>query len=309
MAAVPYPLVLPAAVVAFADRGPDWAAYVAGLPRTVRDLAEEWALVADGAALHGHGSLVLPVVADGGPAVLKVAFPAVETEHEALALQHWGGRGAVRLLKADPHRRAVLLERLHTVDLCSLGALEACEVVAGLYSSIHVPAPAQLRTFTSYVGRWREALGSLPRDAPLPRRLVEQALSLFADLEGDPASTGTVLHHDLHGENVLASDRQPWLVIDPQPMSGDAHAEPAPMLWNRWEELGPDVRTGVRRRFHTIIDTAGLDEARARDWVVVRMVLNAYWSIEDAERGARALTADDREWITRCIAVAKAVQD
>jgi streptomycin 6-kinase len=69
------------------------------------------------------------------------------------------------------------------------------------------------------------------------------------------------------------------------------------------------VRDGVRRRFHTLIDAAGLDEARARDWVVVRMVINAHWAVEDAERARRPLDAEERAWITRCIAITKAVQD
>ena len=46
-----------------------------------------------------------------------------------------GRNGAVRLLRADPHRRALLLERLHHDDLTSVGDLEACEVVAGLYAA------------------------------------------------------------------------------------------------------------------------------------------------------------------------------
>jgi streptomycin 6-kinase len=39
------------------------------------------------------------------------------------------------------------------------------------------------------------------------------------------------------------------------------------------------------------------------------MILNANWSIEDAERADRPLDAEEREWITRCIAITKAVQD
>lgn len=30
------------------------------------------------------------------------------------------------------------------------------------------------------------------------------------------------------------------------------------------------MRAAVRRRFHTVVDVAGLDEDRARAWVVVR---------------------------------------
>ncbi len=163
---------------------------------------------------------------------------------------------------------------------------------------------------TSYVERWADDLAQLPANAPIPRRLVEQAISLSADFVADPASTGTMIHGDLHYENVLAGDREPWLVIDPKPMSGDPHYEPAPMLWNRFEEFAGDVRSGVRRRFHTLVDAAGFDEDRARDWVVVRMIENAMWTLQDAARDRRAgLTASDQEWMTTCIAIAKAVQD
>ena len=103
------------------------------------------------------------------------------------------------------------------------------------------------------------------------------------------------MHGDLHYANVMADDAGEWLAIDPKPMAGDPHYEPAPMLWNRMDELsGPgavgSVRDGLRRRFHALVDTAGLDEARARDWVVVRMVLNAGWAVQDAQRAGRRLT-------------------
>ena len=293
--------------------GPDWAAWLDRLPRLAGDLLEEWELERDGEAMHGFCSLVLPVRTPAGePAVLKVTFDGDdESEHEALMLQHAAGEAMVRLLRAHPARRALLMERVHTRDLSTVGDTEACEVVAGLYRRIHRPAAPQLRPVTAYVERWAAALRSLPRDAPVPHRLVEQAAALAADLVADPASVGTTIHGDLHHHNVLAADREPWLVIDPKPMSGDPHYEPAPMLWNCWERVveSGNVRGAVRRRFHTLVDDAGLDEERARDWVVVRMVLNANWAIEDAERAGRPLDRDARDWITRCIAIAKAVQD
>jgi streptomycin 6-kinase len=294
------------------ELGPDWAHWLDTLPRRFADVLEDWELTRDGDQLwHGYCSLVAPVhTADGERAVLKVSFDGdQESVHEGLALQHWHGDGVVRLLRADPHRRALLLERLHRRDLTGLWDVEACEIVAGLYPRLHRPAFPQLAKVTSYVERWLDNLVGMAADAPIPRRMVEQALPLGHDLAADPASVGRVVHGDLHYENVLASDREPWLVIDPKPMSGDPHYELAPMLWNRFDELAGNVRGGVRRRFHTLVDAAGLDEDRARDWVVVRMVLNAHWSVEDAGRAGRALTVEDRDWITRCIAVTKAVQD
>jgi streptomycin 6-kinase len=295
------------------ELGADWARWLDRLPRLLADVVEDWALAYDGPPTHGFCSLVAPVRTPAGrPAVLKVSFDGdTESEHEAVALQHWNGRGTVRLLRADPHRRALLLERLHLEDLTALRDVEACEVVAGFYERLHVPALPQLRTVTAYVERWADALSRLPPGSAIPRRVVEQAVALARDLVGDPASTGVMVHGDLHYENVLAADREPWLVIDPKPMSGDPHYEPAPLLWNRWDDLvdGGNVRDAVRRRFRTAVDVADLDEDRARDWTVLRAVLNAHWSVDDAARAGRRLRPDERAWITRCLTVAKAVQD
>jgi streptomycin 6-kinase len=311
-------IVLPSGLDRQRILGPDWGRWLDTVPRLLGDVLDEWDLRRDGDDLwHGFCSLVAPVLtADGTCAVVKISFDGDdESVHEALALQRWHGDGTVRLLRADPRRRAILLERLDRRDLTALGDLEACQIVAELYPKVHVPALPQLATVTSFVDEWLGDLEDLPADAPIPRRFREQALSLGRDLVADPGSTGRIIHGDLHYENVLAAppdadpDRGEWLVIDPKPMSGDAHYEPAPMLWNRWDELAGDVRGGLRRRFHTIVDHAELDEGRARDWVVVRMVLNASWAVYDGLRVDRPLDAEEREWITRCIAIGKAIQD
>jgi streptomycin 6-kinase len=299
---------LPDGILGAASRGPDWAAWVERLPRLLAELHDEWELRPDGWMMHGYCAVVEPVLtATGRTAVLKVSFPHEEAEHEHLALARWGGDGAVDLWRADPRRRAMLLERLRDVTLGEAWDVEACRVVGELHGRLHVPAPKQLRTLSSYVERVLDRLRVLPRDAPLPRRLVEQAASLARDFVADARTDGTLVHTDLHYGNVLAGDREAWLAIDPKPLSGDPHYEPAPMLWNRFEELrspqrAESVRNGVRRRFHTIVDTAGLDEDRARDWVVVRMVANAVDALADGSKD------DDGDWITTCVAIAKAVQ-
>ena len=270
------------------------------LGTVVREFTALWNLVPDGEVICGTCSLVLPVRTEGGAAaMLKVGFPDEESEHEHIALRRWGGAGAVRLLAAEPHQRAMLLERLEARDLSAVDEDEACRVVAGLYGAIHLPALPQLRSLSSYIGRWNAELAALPRSAPIPHRLVEQAVTLGRDLIADPGSQ-RLLHTDLHYANVLEREADQWAVIDPKPVNGDPHYEIAPMLWNRWEEISGDVRDGVRRRFWSLVDAAGFDEERARAWVIIRMVHNAMWAVAEQ---------DDSAWLTRCIAVAKAVQD
>ena len=306
------PFEIPPAFASFASRSGDWATWLTDLPRLVGDVVNEWELTYDGAPMHGYCALVVPVRTTAGrPAMVKLAWPHDEGTHEHLALQALQGNGMVRMYRADPNRHVMLLERLHADDsLNGVGDIEACEIIAGLYRRIHIPGLPQLHTLTMYVERWNAQMQQLPRTAPVPRRLVEQAISLGKDFVSDHATNGTLIHGDLHYENVLAADREPWLVIDPKPMSGDPHYEVAPVLWNRWDEVvaSGNVRDAVRRRFHTVVDGAELEEERARDWVVVREMINAMWTVADAADAGLELSADDKDWLTRCISIAKAVQ-
>ena len=275
---------------------------VTDLPPGVRGQLDEWELTADGPVTHGAASTVVVVrTSDGTPAVLKIASPAVESEHEHLALRRWGGAGAVRLLRADPHRHALLLERLSTQNLDALWDVEACEVVAALYRRVHVPPLPQLRSLTTVVEQWVSDFEDLPRGAPIPHRLVEQAIAAARELTADQDG-GVVLHGDLHYGKVLAGEREPWLVIGPKPMNGDPHFEIAPMLWHRWDELEGYVRGGIRTRLHALVEAAGFDEARARAWVLVRVVHQAVHVLESQSASGPAL-------LTKFVALAKAVQD
>lgn len=299
--------VIPAGLAA-AGHGPDWAAWLERLPRLTADLLAEWSLAPDGEPAHGRTALVLPVrTEDGERAALKVGFPHPEAAAEHLALRRWGGHGAVRLLRADPHRSALLLERLEPRDLRILPVDDAVAVVAGLYRRLHVPALAQPPRLSDALRRWAGELAALPRGAPVPRRYVEQAASLAAALADDPDVDARLLHGDLHDANVLAGLREPWLAIDPKPWSGDPHWEPAPLLWNRWSAAVAtgDLRGALRRRLWIACDVAGLDEDRARALVTVRVMVNARWEVVEA---AEAGITPDRDWLTRQVAIAKAVQ-
>lgn len=302
------PVEIPADFLVIASRGPDWAAWLDRLPRLTRDLLAEWDLRVDGDPSYGNCALVVPVsTADGQQAMLKVQFPHWEAEHEHLALRTWDGNGAVKLLRADPRRYAMLLERLHSRDLTTVGDLEACEIIASTYRRLHVPAGPQYRALSTELKRWIADFRQLPSSAPVPHRYVEQAISLAEDFASDPDCDGRLIHSDLHYFNVLAADREPWLVIDPKPLSGDPHYEVAPLLWNRWDEVvaSGDLRFTVRQRFYAAVDAAELDEDRARDWVIVRQMLNVLWTLRDA-------VADEslpQDWLTRNIAIVKMIQD
>ncbi|UDY24820.1 aminoglycoside phosphotransferase family protein [Nocardioides sp. Kera G14] len=260
---------------------------------------DEWELTPDGDPVQGDAGLTIPVrTAQRQRALLKIATPDPETEHEALALQHWHGRGAVRLIRANPRQHVLLLERLTSTDLSDHWDVQACEIVGGLYRQLHIEAPPQLRLLSSYVATLADRFQGLERGVPLPPRLIDQARSLARGFGRDADTDGRLVHGDLHYGTVLAvaagEGEDEWKAVDPKPLSGDPHYEVAPLLLNRFDELAGRVREGTRDRFFAAIDAAGLDEQRAKDWVVVRMM---------------DLGIAHPEWATRCVAIAKAVQD
>jgi len=295
---------VPAGFTAATRRRPERAAWLDGLPRLVTELLDAWQLRPGPGVAYGENAVVLPVrTRDGEAGALKVGWPHREAVHEHLVLRAWAGHGAVRLLRADPHRGALLLERAEPGgDLHQLDVVEACEVVAGLYARLHREPLPQLDRLSVEAARWAEELQDLRGTSLAPRRFVDQAARLAADLAGDPGTDVALLHGDLHYANVLAAGREPWLVIDPHPLAGDPAFEVAPLLDNRWEEAAAsdDLRGALLDRLYAVVDAAGLDEDRVRDWVVVREMVNVLWASREHE--------PDRERITRCTTIVKAVQ-
>lgn len=291
-----------------AGRSPSWAGWLADLPGLTEQLLQEWELTVSAHSMHGECALVVPVTtAAGEPAVLKVTWPHWEAETEHLALQRWGGHGAARLLRADPARHAMLLEHLNGPDLTTVPVPEAIPVIGGLYRALHLPAGPRFERLSTHVADWSRRLQELPRQAPLPRRLVEQAVALGSDLAADDDTDGVLIHTDLHYLNVLGGERG-WLAIDPKPLSGDPGYEVAPLLWNRWAEAldTGDLRTALRTRVALACEVTGLDRARVRDWVIVRAMNNALWELEEATRQG---ASPSPQILTTSVTVAKAVQD
>lgn len=252
--------------------GRDW---LRGLPATADRLAERWSLAPDGAPRHGYVATVWPVRrADGTPAVLKVTWPGPDQAPEGTALRAWAGDGAVRLLEQAPDDWGLLLERAHDSDLVREPLDEAVTTIGRLLARLHTaPVPNDLPRLASTSARWVNELPGLWRRAGLDweRRLLDQALDTCRDLGDDVPDR--VLHVDLHFENVLAADREPWLVIDPKGLAGDPAFESPAVLWNRVEEYAGAA--DVRVRMHRWCDAAGVDRERARRWAVARMLDDA----------------------------------
>ncbi len=262
--------------------GPEW---LAGLPERLATCAARWSLRVGPPFGYGMTSLVVPAdLPDGTRAVLKLQFPDQESAHEATALRHWRGEGAVRLLAHDPDRRALLVERCDPgTPLHALPLDDALDVMVGLLPRLWVPvAPVDagvpsgqpFTTLVDAVAGWTVRLPAAweRTGRPYDRRFVDLALDLLAGLAGSQGAQ-VLVNQDLHAANVLRAEREPWLVIDPKPLLGEREFSLVPMV--RGTELGHSA-TAVHRRLDRLSAELGLDRERVRGWTIGHTMA---WSI------------------------------
>jgi streptomycin 6-kinase len=268
------------------NHGETSAEWIAGLPGAVAEYVDRWQLTITGALLNGEASLIVPVVRrDGTEAMLKLQPVNDESESEALALRTWNRDDVVEVLEDDPATSTILLERLEPRMLDDLpDHVEATRILAGFLARLSaVPAPPEVRRLADIAGAIVEdAPGLIPRLAdPAEQKLVRRFVAQTAELL--PESGDRLLHWDLHYYNVMAAQRQPWLVIDPKPLAGDPGFEVAPGLWNRWDDLVAtgDLRRAIRDRFDLMLEVAAIDRDRALGWTAARILQNVLWFTED----------------------------
>jgi streptomycin 6-kinase len=252
------------------------AQWLADLPDLVATLAEQWRITVGGA----YGDSTEAYVArarldDGTPAVLKllVPRPGGHAANEITVLRLAGGEGCVRLLRADPARDALLLERLGP----------------SMYE-LRLPIAARLETLCDLAGRlWRPAPGrGLPTGAAKGRWLIEAITTGWAEL-GGPCAERTVehavacaqrrvaghdderavlVHGDVHQWNALRSG-DGFRLVDPDGLLADPEYDLAILMREDPVEL---MAGDPRDRSRLLAARTGLEEVRIWEWGVVERV-------------------------------------
>jgi streptomycin 6-kinase len=231
----------------------------ARLKAVAQQMAAEW----------GEGELGEPFalsrfsfVAPIGGAVLKVTPPEDdESDEEGDALELWDGDGAVRLLRRDRARRAMLLERADPgTDIAGLPEDDAIAVAIEVGRRLWRGAGKPFRWIGDHVPRWLEqaeaSSGSGDELMRLGRRLYESM---------EPGRS-TLIHGDLHHHNILDAGGR-YVAIDPKPMLGEPEFDVPSFLWN---PLGSRMTAKTTERRLAAFAAAGLDEGRMRAWTAIR---------------------------------------
>ena len=229
------------------------------LARIAAEVAAEWGLELGAPFAFSNYSYVAPA---GDDAVLKIV-PAADDEasEEADALALWGGDGAVRLLRHDRARRALLLERARPgADLSALPDEEATAIAVGLGARLWRPAGDPFGWIGDHVPRW---LDRAERSEQEGRGLIPLARELYAALD---VRRDVLVHGDFHHHNILRH-REGYVAVDAKAMLGEPEFDVPSFLRN---PLSYTMREDVTRRRLAAFAAAGLDEGRMRAWAVIR---------------------------------------
>jgi streptomycin 6-kinase len=237
---------------------------IAALAAVAREVAAEWQVeLGEPFALARYSY----VAAAGDDAVLKVTPPEDdEADEEADALELWAGDGAVRLLRRDRMRRALLVERARPGDdIAGLPDDEATAIAVEVGRRLWRPAAAPFRWIGDWVPRWLDNAKGHP--------LVPLARELYGSLD---VGRDVLVHGDLHHHNILHSARGP-LAIDAKAMLGEPEYDIPSFLWN---PIPYRMDPGVTARRLAAFAGVGLDQERMRKWTVIR---GAYLGADENE--------------------------
>ncbi|GAB4005991.1 aminoglycoside phosphotransferase family protein [Glycomyces albus] len=260
------------------DAGRRW---LDAVPGTVEELLDRWHLRPDGRPFEGGShSYVLPVERGGDDAVLKVIFRDEENAAEPTALRDYDGDGAVRLYEYDAETGAMLLERVvpgtpvlkwdfdPEADDASTWRRRV-EIACGLYRRLW-RAPGPLDGFPAYplatdllagLGRHFEKL-----ESPWRERGQDLCRAL-----ADPAEVG-IANRDTHLGNIIAAEREPWLLIDPKPFLAERAFDAGFFVF---QQLLYGINLGAPELVRSVSENLDADHERVKAWAAVRALAEA----------------------------------
>jgi streptomycin 6-kinase len=205
----------------------------------------------------------------------------------------------VKLLRFDPGRRAMLLEKLTPGE-------DLRTIFEGNETNVIPIAVDLMRRI------WRDALekSSFPiledwfnngfgkaLKTNFPAEHVNKAWNIFNAVN---SQTGRrlLLHGDLHHWNILSAVREPYLVIDPKGIIGNFGYELSTFLINHanWLRDKEDRKEKLDAAIHEFSLAFDVNPQTVRKWTYAQSVLSAWWTFEEGSEKWRDELARTEIW-------------
>jgi streptomycin 6-kinase len=254
----------------------DAGAWLRELPALVAHLEHAWGVRVGPALEGGTEAFVAEArLGDGTPAVLKLVVPRAgnPAQHEITVLRLARGRGCVELLRDDPERGALLLERLGpSMHDLALPLAERLAQLCAAARRLWRPVPACGLPTGADKGRWLATFVSTTwaeLGRPCSRRAVDHALACAERriAAHDPARA-VLVHGDLHAWNALRSG-DGFKLVDPDGLIAEAEYDMGILMREDPVEL---LEGDPRDRARWLAGRTGLDADAIWEWGVVERV-------------------------------------
>lgn len=222
-----------------------------------------------------------------GHVVIKTSPPSGEVASEIEALRQAAGQGMVRLIDADFTAAIMLLERiepgtmLHDMDVddeesTRIGAETMLRFWRKPVRPDHLwPLETWSRDLLAYDPARRPDLPEIPSD------LIASAQAIGKRLLATPRDV-TLLHGDVHHQNILWGGDRGWVTIDPKGLIGERGYEVGTWMMNKWGFPNqPDFLELANRRLDIFARMFNEDRQRLAEWSAFHATLSLCWTLSD----------------------------
>lgn len=225
------------------------------------------------------GDIYIVQQSSGEKAALKILCGrGIEGEkYGAMTLNYFNGNGAVQCINYDDE--AHLLEYIDGEMLRNIvdsgNDDEATEIISHLVRRLHKKRKTKKPQLISLKSHFKELHEMALNNLVDPHYLT---MSNMVNKLIENTKTTTILHGDIHHENILHSSQKGWIAIDPRGIHGDPHYEVANCFNNppRCDDLikNPERAEHMADIFSEIL---GYDRNRLLKYAVAHMALSASW--------------------------------
>ncbi len=264
------------------DGGQQW---LNSIPDLISKYEKKWNIRVEKPFALSYNYVAPATQKTGSAVVLKIGYPDDEEFlNEIQALQVFNGNKTVRLLKTNLADSVILIEKitpgkpLSTYDDDNL----ATQIICSVIKELHKPLPNN-HSFPSIDDWGKKAFNTFRKNSEgtFPQYLVTKAESLFKKLIHS-ATTSVLCHGDLHHDNILSSNREEWLAIDPKGVTAEPTYEVAAMIRNPYHKLRSinNLNSLLQQRIAILAHELNHDPQRIHSWCFVQTVISGLWSIE-----------------------------
>ena len=258
------------------------AGWLDELPLIVESLTQDWSLTIGATLRGGHAAFVAEATLDDKTsAVLKIGVPSSRRVlgFEVNALRLADGGGCARLLRVDPDRDAVLLERLGGALYDLVPDPRArhdvlCQVAVRFWRpvgpEVDLPTGAD---------KAREYLDLLPRlweetDQACSKATMEDALDCAESRRRAHRDADAVLvHGDVHDLNALQASEGGFKLIDPVGLRAERACDLGTII-----RCNPDAGDDLHARANRLAARTGVDAVAIWEWGTIHRVVAGLYS-------------------------------